>query len=121
MLGPATLPTWFDRSLDHVRLPAPLDPTAAFAKDWLHLNLFDHASGTVGLINASMHGDPSTATAIVVGCALFHHPRVGWFGGADVQDAGSAYVDLAGFGLRSVGFVFTEDGGVAVSVRAAWN
>jgi hypothetical protein len=113
MLGPVT---WIDRSLDHVRLPTPLDPTAAFAKDWLHLNLFDHASGTVGLINASMHGDPSTATAIAVGSALFHHPRVGWFGGADVQDAGSAYVDLAGFGLRSVGFVFTEDGGVAVSV-----
>ena len=64
-------------SVDHVRLPAPLDPAAAFAKDWLHLNLFDHASGTVGLINASMHGNPSTATAIVVGSALFHDPRVG--------------------------------------------
>ena len=113
ILGPAT---WIDRSLDHVRLPMRLDPTAAFAKDWLHLNLFDHASGAVGLINASMHGDPSTATAIVVGSALFHHPRAGWFGGADVQDAASAYVDLAGFGLRSVGLVFTEDGGVAVSV-----
>ncbi len=78
MLGPATLPTWFDRSLDHVRLPTPLDPTAAFAKDWLHLNLFDHASGTVGLINTSMHGDPSTATAIVVGapCSTIR----GWVG-----------------------------------------
>ena len=42
--------------------------------------------------------------------------RTGWFGGADVQEARSAYTELAGLGLGSVGFVFTEDGGVAVSV-----
>ncbi len=116
MLAPTTFGRWVDRSVDHMRPPSLLDPTASLAKDWLHLNLFDHASGTVGLVNASMHGDPSTATAIAVGCALFHHPRTGWFGGADVQEARSAYTDLAGLGLGSVGFVFTEDGGVAVSV-----
>jgi hypothetical protein len=110
------LARWLDRSIDHVRLPSPLDPSAPFAKDWLHLNLFDHASGTVGLVNASMHGDPSTTTALAVGCALFHHPHAGWCGGVDVQPARSAYVDLAGFGLGSVGFMFREGGGVAVSV-----
>jgi hypothetical protein len=116
MPAPATLARWLDRSVDHVRVPSPLDASAAFAKDWLHLNLFDHASGTVGLINASMHGDPSSASAIAVGCALFHHPQAGWWGGADVQAARSAHIDLAGFGLGSVGFVFTDDAGVAVSV-----
>lgn len=110
------LARWLDRSVDHVRLPSPLDATGALAKDWLHLNLFDHASGTVGLVNASMHGDPSTTTAITVGCALFHHPRAGWCGGAEVQAARYTQVDLAGFGLETVGFVFKEGGGVTVSV-----
>jgi hypothetical protein len=110
------LARWLDRSVDHVRLPSPLDPSAPFAKDWLHLNLFDHASGTIGLINASLHGDPSTVSAVAVGCALFHDPRAGWCGGAEVRAARSVQVELAGMGLGSVGFLFTDEGGVAVSV-----
>ena len=69
------LARWIDRSVDHVRLPSPLDPTPPSPKTGCTSIFLTTPPGTVGLINASMHGDPFYATAIAVGCALFHHPR----------------------------------------------
>jgi hypothetical protein len=77
---------------DLLRLPSALDPTALAYKDWFHLNLFDHAGGRVGLINASLHGAPSNARARAVGTALVHDPAQGWFGNVDIQGIGESTV-----------------------------
>jgi hypothetical protein len=70
---------------DALRPPPPTDPDAAAYKDWLHLNVFDHATGAVGLFNASLHGAPTEPSARTIGAALLHLPGVGWVGNVAVR------------------------------------
>jgi hypothetical protein len=55
---------------DAVRLPGAGGPASDEYKDWLHLNLFDHARDAVGLVNVSVHGRPGAAGTQVVAAAL---------------------------------------------------
>ena len=49
--------------IDRLRRPPALDLMASAYKDWLHVNIFDHSTGLVGLCNVSLHGSPMTAVA----------------------------------------------------------
>lgn len=73
---------------DLLRIPSPLDPSAPAYKDWFHLNLFDHATGAVGLINVSLHGAPADPRSRAVGTALFHEADGGWRGGVEIAGIG---------------------------------
>lgn len=88
--------------IDALRPPGPLDPTAGAYKDWLHLNLFDHASGGVGLVNASLHGDPEDGRSRAVGAALFHLPGAGWLGNVEVRGLPEAGVGMSSIALERV-------------------
>lgn len=70
---------------DALRPPPPTDPDAAAYKDWLHLNIFDHATGMVGLFNTSLHGSPTERASRTIGTALLHVPDIGWAGNVAVR------------------------------------
>ncbi len=94
---------------DHLRRPAADDPTRESAKEWLHVNVFDHATGVVGLVNVSLHGDPVQEASRAVGVALLHVPGTGWVGNVDVGPCRTAEVGVLSLGR----------GGVAVAVDLA--
>ena len=74
-------------ALDAPRAPSALDPLAGLYKDWLHLNLFDPASGLIGLVNVAAHGAPGDPQARAVGAALVHVPGHGWAGNLEAHGA----------------------------------
>ena len=63
---------------DALRPPPLTDPDVQAYKDWLHLNVFDHASGAVMLFNGSLHGAPADRRARTIGTALVHLPDGRW-------------------------------------------
>jgi hypothetical protein len=87
---------------DGLRLPAPGDPTAEAYKDWLHLNVFDHASGAVGLVNVSLTGAPRDPRSRAVGTALLHVPDHGWAGNLEALGFAEAQIGPAAIGLEHV-------------------
>lgn len=87
---------------DLLRLPSSFDPTAPAYKDWLHLNLFDHATGAVGLINASLHGAPADPRARAVGTALLHTPSGDWVGNVGITGLHDATISPDGILLADV-------------------
>jgi hypothetical protein len=105
-----------DDGPDYLRTPSVLDRSAEQAKDWLHLNLFDHATATTGIINTSLHGDPRSTSGIAVGCCLVHRPGVGWRGDVEVRSADSATIDRTGVGLGTIGLALNADGALVASV-----
>ena len=92
---------------DLLRIPSPLDPSAPAYKDWFHLNLFDHATGTVGLINVSLHGAPADARSRAVGTALFHDADGRWRGGVEI--AGIDEVTAIPHGVLMAGTAIITD------------
>jgi hypothetical protein len=104
--------------LDNLRPPSLLDPSAAGYKDWLHLNVLDHASGSVGLINVSLHGAPDDPRSRALGAALVHVPHVGWFGNIEIRGINEAAIGRASIGLERVALAVRHDSGtVMASVR----
>jgi hypothetical protein len=89
-------------TLDHLRPPSPGDPSAPAYKDWLHVNVFDHDSGAVGLVNVSLHGQPGDRAARAVGTALVELPGVGWAGNLDVRALDEARLSTAAISLDRV-------------------
>ena len=79
-------------ALHALRLPGPHDATAAAYKDWLHLNIFHHPTGSVGLINVSLHGDPLIETYRAIGTVLVHTPKQGWRGNVQVGSFAEASI-----------------------------
>jgi hypothetical protein len=103
---------------DHLRPPLPLDPLAAAYKDWLHLNIFDHDSELVGIVNVSLDGAPEAAAARAVGTALVEVPGHGWLGNLTVRPFGDARIGLDSISLDSVALkVSSMLGLVSVSAR----
>lgn len=92
-----------------LRPPLPLDPTAAAYKDWLHVNVLDHASGAVGLVNVSLHGDPRDPRSRAVGTALVHVPAGDWYGNTEVVGVDEARVDVATIALEHVALAVRDD------------
>lgn len=101
-----------------LHLPPPGDPLAGTYKEWLHLNVFDHPTGTVGLINASVHGDPHDPRAIAMGTALMHRPGRGWSWHTDIEPAAVASLGWASVGLPTLALAGLPDGQVVASVRS---
>ncbi|MEU9918985.1 hypothetical protein [Streptomyces sp. NPDC051001] len=103
--------------LDHLRPPTPYDPTAPAYKEWLHLNVFDHASGTIGIVNATLQGTPDSPSACAVGTALVDSPGIGWRGGLAVQEATQAGVGLCSIAMDVLAIAAdTRTGAVSSSV-----
>ena len=88
--------------VDTLRPPWRLDASAAAYKDWLHLNLFDHASGAVVLVNASLHGSPEDARSRACGTALLHVPDGDWIGNVEVLGLADANVGRSSIALEQV-------------------
>jgi hypothetical protein len=107
-------------SVDTLRPPWPFEAASAAYKDWLHLNLFNHATGAVGLINVSLHGAPWAPAARAIGTALLHVPDRGWLGNVEVEDASAAQVGLTSVALPRVAVgLHPEAAAVLASVRFA--
>lgn len=102
-------------SLDLLRPPLPLDPTAAAYKEWLHVNVLDHESGAIGLVNASLHGDPLSPRARALGTALVHLPDRGWIGNAEVRGADEARLGIASIALEQVAVAIDHQGAAALA------
>lgn len=105
-------------SSDALRPPAPAEPRAHLAKDWLHLNVFDHSTGITGLVNASLHGAPGDPRALAAGSALFWEPGHGWTGDARAVPITEASIGPASVAFDWLGIAVAErTGSVAASVR----
>jgi hypothetical protein len=87
---------------DALRPPTALDLAASAYKDWLHLNLFDHASGVVGLVNVSLHGAPDDLASRAIGTALLHVPELGWVGNVEVRGRREARIGVSSVALAQV-------------------
>jgi hypothetical protein len=87
---------------DTLRPPALFDPTAPAYKDWLHLNILDHTTGAVGLINVSLHGAPYDARSLAVGAALVYIPGAGWVGNIETHPFQEAEIGASAIGLERV-------------------
>jgi hypothetical protein len=97
-------------TLDALRPPSPFDATAAGYKDWLHLNLFDRASGGIGLVNVSLHGDPEDSRARAAGVALWNTPDLGWQGGMEISDLREARLGNSSIALERVAIAVDHRG-----------
>jgi hypothetical protein len=103
---------------DALRPPPLLDPTAGAYKDWLHVNVFDAASGMIGIFNASLHGSPTTDRARAIGTALVHLPEVGWTGNIETLDLRDAGIGTTSIALETIAVATDPEGGtVLVSAR----
>ena len=103
---------------DFLRPPPPFDPSAPAYKDWLHLNIIDHTSRSVALVNVSLHGAPSDPRSRAVGTALVHVAGIGWLGNLEVIGLLEAALGVSSIGLRNVGLTVDPlTAHVAASVR----
>jgi hypothetical protein len=100
---------------DGLRPPPPGDPTAGAYKDWLHLNLFDHPSGAVGLVNVSLTGAPGDPRSRAVGTALLHVPGQGWAGNLEARGFAEAKIGTASIGLEHVALGVDYGAGTVVA------
>jgi hypothetical protein len=103
---------------DFLRPPAFFDPSAPAYKDWLHVNVLDHESGNVALLNVSLHGAPGDPRSRAVGTALVHVPALGWLGNLEVRSLAEAAIGGSSIGLRRIGLSVNHlSGKVSASVR----
>ncbi|MGH7506285.1 MAG: hypothetical protein ACRELX_11565 [Longimicrobiales bacterium] len=101
--------------VDTLRPPPLLDVTAHAYKDWLHVNVFDHDSGCIGIFNASLHGSPRDARARAIGTALVHSPAAGWVGNVEVAAIAQANIGSTSIGLEHVAVATDGPGAVLAS------
>lgn len=105
---------------DHLRPPLPTDPSAPAYKEWLHLNVLDHGTGVVAIVNVSLHGAPTALASRAVGTALADVPGHGWVGNLDVRGIDTAALGLSSIGLPTAGLaVDTGTGAVHAAARLA--
>ena len=100
---------------DGLRPPLLADPTRSAYKEWLHLNIVDHDSGAVALLNVSLHGDPRDRRSVAVGTALLHHPEAGWAGNVAVRPLRAARLGLSSIALPEVAIAVDRAGRVSAS------
>jgi len=100
---------------DTLRPPPLFDPSAAAYKDWLHLNVFDHPSGCIGIFNTSLHGSPNDVRSRAIGTALVHEPGVGWIGNVEVAGIGEVSVGTTSIGLERVAVATDPSPGIVLA------
>jgi hypothetical protein len=100
---------------DALRPPTALDGAATAYKDWLHLNVFDHASGSVGLVNVSLHGAPGDPRSRAVGTALLHVPDAGWLGNVELRGQDEARIGVGSVALEQVALALDYGRGRALA------
>lgn len=88
--------------IDTLRPPLRSDPSASAYKDWFHLNFSDRASGTIGLVNVSLHGSPWDQRARALGTVMVHSPECGWISHVDNMSYSDANLAPAVLALRDV-------------------
>lgn len=105
-------------ALDSLRPPALWDRSSEKYKDWLHLNVFDHQTGAIGLINASLHGSPFDPRSRVLGTTVVNLPSRGWVGNVEVSGFEDAAIGRSTIGLSKSGIaVDAQKGTILASVR----
>jgi hypothetical protein len=97
---------------DTLRLPNRLDPAIGAYKDWLHLNVFDHDSDMVGLVNVSIHGPPENPASQVVAAALVDVGGTGWVGNVVPGSWADASITPTSMLTAAVSVAFGDDGKV---------
>ena len=104
--------------LDNLRPPSLLDPSAAGYKDWLHLNVFDHETGNIGVINVSLHGSPSDPRSRAIGVGLVNVAKTEWWGNIEIAGITDAAIGFDSICLEQVALaVQVYPGVVTASVR----
>ena len=76
---------------------------ASAYKDWLHLNVFDAGSGTIGIFNISLHGSPQDSRSRAVGTALVHTDDGGWSGNLEIRGIEESFFNWNFIGLAKMG------------------
>jgi hypothetical protein len=103
---------------DRLRPPSPLDLAAAAYKDWLHVNVFDFDRGQIGLVNASLHGDPDDPRSLAAGAVLLGDVTTGWRGHVEVIAAYDARLADGGLAVASIAGITLDGASGGVFVRA---
>lgn len=101
--------------LDHLRPPAPGDPSASAYKEWLHVNVFDHDTGAVGLVNVSLNGPPGDGVSRAVGTAMIELPGAGWAGNLDVRAFNDARISTQAISLDRVAVGIDSGSGLVIA------
>jgi hypothetical protein len=105
-------------ALDSLRPPALWDCSQDKYKDWLHLNVFDHETGAIGVINASLHGSPLDRRSRVLGTTIVNMPGHGWIGNVEVTGFDEAAIGSSAIGLSRSGIALdNQQGLILASVR----
>lgn len=99
---------------DTLRLPSRYDPSANAYKDWLHLNVFDHRSGCIAIVNTSLHGAPADHHSRAIGTALMHVPREGWVGNVEIASLSDANIGPSSISLERVALATDPLSGVVL-------
>lgn len=95
-----------------LRPPSPLDPTAPAYKDWFHLNFADPETGTIGLLNVSLHGSPSDPRSRAMGVVLVHSPQFGWQSHVEIMAYSGANLSESAIALRDVALAIDRPRGM---------
>src|ERR1043165_2957903 len=99
-------------SFDSLRPPSLVEPSAGKYKDWLHLNILDHESGSVGLINCSLHGSPADTRSRAIGTAIVHIPGVGWVGNIQIGAFSEAAIGRSSINLKQMALSVHQPSGI---------
>lgn len=84
----------------------------------MHLNVFDHQTGAIGLINTSLHGPPLDPRSRVLGTAVASVPGLGWLGNVEIVGFDDAAIGVSNIGLpRTALAVDRDNGAILASVR----
>jgi hypothetical protein len=97
--------------LETLRAPFPVDFSASAYKDWFHLNFADPESGTIGLINVSLHGSPWDARSLAMGTVLVHSPQLGWHSYVENMAYSEANLSPSAIALRDVALAIDDRSG----------
>jgi hypothetical protein len=96
---------------ERLRPPSTLDPSASSYGDWLHLNFADPDSGTIGLINVSLHGSPWDERSRAIGTVLVYSPEWGWQSHVEVMAYSEANIGQSVIALRDVAIAIDDRNG----------
>jgi hypothetical protein len=93
-----------------VAVNAAVEPFDEAYKEWMHVDVLDHASGCIAVVNASSHGGAS-ARQTFAGAVLLHVPGRGWIGGLETSDAPAGQAGLSTISAGGVAVAYERSHG----------